>query len=498
MPIPSTRITTLTSHPLRPDGTHVLYWMTAARRSHWNYALDHAVAHARALGKPLIVLEPLRCGYPWASDRMHAFVLAGMRDNAARFAAAGIAYHPYLEPEPGAGKGLLAAYAATACLVVADESPAFFLPRMLAAAARLPVRIDAIDGNGILPLRVAEPVFLTAYAFRRFIQRSGRDWLEARPLADPLTDCDLPRIPLPPPILARWPAATPAQLAATPAALAALPIDHSVGPCGAGGSVAATQLLARFVAHGLPRYDQRNDPAATVNSTLSPHLHFGHISAHEVLHAVLSREHWHPGMLATTNSGSRNGWWGVSGPAEGFLDQLVTWRELGFNMCFHRPEHDTYQSLPPWARTTLAEHADDPREHLYTLEQFETATTHDRLWNAAQRQLVRDGMIHNYLRMLWGKKILEWSPSPQQAFTTLTHLNNKYGLDGRDPNSSSGISWILGRYDRPWGPERPVYGKIRYMSSDNTARKLDVNDYLRRYGPASPSRQLELTAHSAG
>ncbi len=482
MSVPASRITPANAAPLRPGGAFVLYWMTAARRTTHSYGLDRALARARELGKPLLVLEALRVGYPWASDRLHAFVLAGMRDNAARFAAAGVAYHPYVEPTAGAGKGLLAALAADACLVVTDEYPGFFLPRMqAAAAAALPVLVERVDGNGLLPLRAAEIVFPTAIAFRRFIQKRCRAHFEEHPRADPLARLDLPLAAVPKDIHARWPAADPALLQLRPGALAALPIDHTVAPCGAGGSVAAGRALARFLDHGLPRYEDRNDPAAAVTSGLSPYLHFGHIGAHEVFAALMRREGWSPDRLARTTSGSREGWWNVSAASEGFLDQLVTWRELGFNMCFYRPEHESYESLPMWAQQTLGEHAGDRREHLYSREQLESARTHDALWNAAQRQLLRDGTIHNYLRMLWGKKVLEWSPDPRTALATLTHLNNKYALDGRDPNSSSGIAWTLGRYDRAWGPERSVFGKIRYMSSDNTARKLHVAAYLRQY-----------------
>jgi deoxyribodipyrimidine photo-lyase len=160
----------------------------------------------------------------------------------------------------------------------------------------------------------------------------------------------------------------------------------------------------------------------------------------------------------------------------------VTWRELGFNMCRYRDDYDSYESLPDWARATLDEHTADPRPYLYTPDEFEAAETHDPLWNAVQRQLVREGIIHNYLRMLWGKKILEWSPTPRDALRTMIELNNKYALDGRDPNSYSGVFWVLGRYDRPWGPVRPVFGRIRYMTSKNTARKVRLKKYMERFG----------------
>jgi deoxyribodipyrimidine photo-lyase len=153
-------------------------------------------------------------------------------------------------------------------------------------------------------------------------------------------------------------------------------------------------------------------------------------------------------------------------------------------MCAQRPDdYDKYESLPDWAQTTLANHASDERQWLYSLAQLEAGRTHDPLWNASQMQLVREGRLHNYLRMLWGKKILEWSASPREALDVMIQLNNKYGLDGRDPNSYSGIFWVLGRYDRPWGPERDVFGTIRYMSSQNTARKVSVRDYIKKYAP---------------
>jgi deoxyribodipyrimidine photo-lyase len=177
----------------------------------------------------------------------------------------------------------------------------------------------------------------------------------------------------------------------------------------------------------------------------------------------------------------------MSPSAEGFLDQAVTWRELGFNFCSRRDDYDRFESLPDWAKTTLARHAADPRTEVYDLDTFSASATHDPLWNAAQTQLRREGRIHNYMRMLWGKKILEWTRSPEEAAEIMIALNDRYALDGRDPNSYSGIFWVLGRYDRPWGPERPIFGTVRYMSSANTARKFDVRGYLRRYssGPAA-------------
>ena len=173
----------------------------------------------------------------------------------------------------------------------------------------------------------------------------------------------------------------------------------------------------------------------------------------------------------------------MSAAAESFLDQLITWRELGFNAAWHLPDYNLYLTLPGWARESLARHRADPRLSLYRFEQFEQAQTHDPLWNAAQTQLLREGRMQNYLRMLWGKKIFEWSIDAETALQTMLTLNDRYALDGRDPNSISGIFWCLGRYDRAWGPERPIFGKIRYMTSENTARKFNVKNYRRRYAP---------------
>ena len=255
-----------------------------------------------------------------------------------------------------------------------------------------------------------------------------------------------------------------------------------------GGERAAGVALTAFVDRKLPRYGQeRNEPEKDATSGLSPYLHFGHLSIHEVVRAVASREGWSPANLQTTFAGKREGWWGMSASAEGFLDQAVTWRELGYNFCAHRANFDRFESLPEWAQATLARHADDPRTAVYDLEAFASARTHDPLWNAAQTQLVREGRIHNYLRMLWGKKILEWTRSPEIALDVMIELNNRYALDGRDPNSYSGIFWVLGRFDRPWGPERPIFGTVRYMSSANTARKTNVDGYLRRFASETSS-----------
>lgn len=459
--------------------------MTSFRRTRFNFALEHAVDHARTLNRPLVVLEALRIGYPHASDRLHTFILQGMAENARRFQRTCVEHYAYVEPEAGAGSGLLEALAQRACVVVGDDWPSFFVPRMQQAAAeRVAVRFEVVDSNGLFPMRATSRVFTTAHSYRAHLQKELPPHLGEFPAEDPLAGLSLPEASIPKEVERRWPRASKGLLEAAPSAIAHLPVDHSVPPSHLeGGSHVAEARLARFIRDGLPHYlERRNEPELDGTSTLSPALHFGHVSAHEVFRAVANRERWSPTRLSRPLGGTRTGWWGMSAAAEGFLDQLVTWRELAFNASAHDGSRlDSLATLPAFARATLQKHSKDPRPHRYSLEQLERAETHDELWNATQRQLVRDGWFHNYLRMLWGKKILEWSPSPLEALRRMAFLMDRYSLDGRDPVSWSGYLWVLGKYDRAWGPERPIFGSVRYMSSDNTARKISVKQFLERY-----------------
>ena len=341
----------------------------------------------------------------------------------------------------------------------------------------------------MLPLREADRVFSRAHDFRRFLHKRLPPYLDSCefPQEAPLADADLPPLHgIPGETIGRWPAADLARLVDDPAALAEFPINHDVPVTStSGGPEAAGQTLASFIRDRLPRYgEDRNHPDRDAASRLSPYLP---LRSHQA-----ATTYFHPscvtlgGDLATSQkkpTGKREGWWHAPPTVEAFLDEFVTWRELGFNMSWQRPDYTEYDSLPDWAKETLEEHADDPRDQRYTLAELESADTGDPIWNAAQRQLVRDGIIHNYMRMVWGKKIIQWTSHPREAFAFMVELNNKYALDGRDPNSYSGIGWCLGRYDRAWGPERPIFGKVRYMTSENTARKLQLGGYLEIFGP---------------
>jgi deoxyribodipyrimidine photo-lyase len=367
---------------------------------------------------------------------------------------------------------------------VTDEYPCFFLPRMVArAAATIPAPLEVVDSNGLVPLRATPGPFATAMALRRWLQGSLGEHLAHVPLADPLARAGGgPQAELPAEIERRWPRASAPLLAGEAPALAELPIDATVPAVATrGGAGEAAVALDGFLRHGLAAYaERRNHPDLAGSSGLSPYLHFGHLAAHEVFAAVVGSDGCMVGMREHRRDG-RRGWFGVDASREEFLEQLVTWRELGFAFAHHRPDHDRYESLPDWARATLEASADAERP-VESLADLEAARSRDPLWNAAQTELLRTGKLQNSMRMLWGKKILEWSPSPRDALARMIHLNNKYALDGRDPNSYSGIFWCLGRFDRPRGPRRPRFGTVRYMSTASARRKLELEHYLERFG----------------
>ncbi|MGE0450404.1 MAG: deoxyribodipyrimidine photolyase [Vicinamibacterales bacterium] len=475
------RVRLLSRKPVRRGGAFVLYWMLTARRTRLNYALDRIAWWSTELSLPIVVVEPLLASEPYASDRLHRFALQGMADNARALEPTPVRYHPYVEPVPGAAEGLLARVSRDAAVIVTDEYPCGSVPAFLKKATdEIAVRLEAVDSNGLLPLWAVPRAYPAAVHFRRYMQGCLRTHLRDLPSESPFASLPRATTVLPADVTERWPAASPALLRGEAGALAALAIDHKVPPVAmTGGSQAAGRALQAFVRDRLPAYHERhNHPDDRGTSRLSPYLHFGHISAHDVFNAVMRAERWTIGDLGAQATGVRTGWWGVGPGAEAFLDQLVVWRELGFNTCTHRPhDYDRFEGLPPWAQETLIAHAGDPRPAVYDRQTFEKAATHDALWNAAQREMLTGGWMHNYMRMLWGKKILEWSASPQEALDVMTRLMNRWCLDGRDPNSYAGYSWTLGRYDRPW-PERPVFGVVRAMSSASAEKKVRVRQYL--------------------
>lgn len=484
---PELRIFSVTENPASEKGSYVVYWMTAFRRTRFNFALQRAIQWSERLGKPLIVLEAIRLHYRWASDRFHQFIIDGMIDNYQACESTQATYFPYIEELAGKGSGLVEELGKKACVIVSDDYPCFFHPILYGRVAnKWNIPFEIVDSNGLLPLRATDRTFTVAHSYRRYMQKEITKHLEDFPLESSLEQLKVPKLDsLPKSIAKRWPAVSLSKLKSFD--LSKLPIDHDVAPVSEldsvvrGGPVEAKKCLDRFLDRRLCDYaDARNEPDQAGSSWLSPYLHFGHISAHEIFQRITTAEKWKPDKRSKPN-GKMTGFWNMSPNAEAFIDQLLTWREIGFNMCHREPNYHRYVSLPEWAQKTLRDHSKDKRPQIYSFEQLDQSQTHDKLWNAAQRQLVREGRIHNYLRMLWGKKVLQWTASPEEALQTLIELNNRYALDGRDPNSYSGIFWIFGRYDRAWGPERPIFGKIRYMTSESTQSKFHVKKYLEKY-----------------
>jgi deoxyribodipyrimidine photo-lyase len=473
------RVRPLNQASTASGGEYVLYWMQAARRLRHNHALDYALACARELSRPLVVFEALRLDYPWASRRLHRFVLEGMRDNAGRARAAGLNYWPFAETRPGEGRGLARRLAARAALVVTDEFPCFVVPAQSQALARSSeVPVFAVDSNGIVPLARLGPAASAAAHLRPRLHREFAEAWPHRARARPHPS-DVALRPVAPPFEAWSGTDLDAFLERLPLA-GPRPVAGTVG-----GESAGRARLRRFLKAGLRGYaEERSTPRSPSEghaSGLSPYLHFGHLAVQEVAEAVLrTGGAFGVDHLRLDNRGRRDGFFGDDPDVGAFLDEALTWRDLGYHWHFTRGADATSleTALPRWALQTLGAHADDRRQWVYSAAELERGATHDPLWNAAQRELVATGTIHNYLRMLWGKKVIEWSATPAAAFRTLEHLNNKYALDGRDPNSYSGIMWCFGLFDRPWTPERKVLGFVRYMSSENTARKFRLGPYL--------------------
>lgn len=448
------RIRRLNDVPVNPAGDYVLYWAQMNRRVPANHALLYAARIANDIDRPVLYYEGLTNSYPCASDRMHTFLLEGVPDTARGLEPLGIGYAFYLRRRTADANDILYRLAERASAVVTDDYPAF-----LAAAhnARVPARIarayHAVDSSCVVPMSLFPKREWAAYTLRPKIRKLLPQYLRAP---------DSPRV------RRRWTAPPPPwHVAVTPDAVAKLvascEIDHSVPPSltFSGSRSHAQRRLAEFLEKRLPRYaEYRNEPSAHATSNLSPYLHFGRLSSLEAALAARDDAHEHQ-----RNAGE-------------FLEELIVRRELAFNYARHVAQPDTLDNLPDWARNTLRDHAADARPVLYTREQFERAATHDALWNATQKELLLRGTIHGYYRMYWGKKLIEWSPTCQDAFETMVYLHDRYALDGRDPNTYANILWCFGLHDRPW-PQRPVFGSVRYLSLEGMRRKTDVDAYIR-------------------
>lgn len=436
----------------------VLYWMHRDHRVHDNWGLLHAQYEAMQRTLPLAVVHCLAPAFLEAAPEHFAFLNIALDGMQAELKALGIPL-ARLSGDPGRE---VAAFAGQcrASMIFTDFDP---LRRKRAWIARVcdecPCPVVEVDSRNIVPCRRAsDKQEYMARTFRPKVMRGLMEYLEAFPA--PLSHPHVWSQPLP-------------RQSSGPS-LPALPA-HFPEP----GEQAARRALDEFIAMRLSRYEKRNDPNADAVSGLSPYLHFGMLSAQRAVLAVSSagkaaanREL--PRMRSTNTS--MGSWESV----DGFIEQIVVRRELSDNYCFHNPDYDNLNGAPQWARRTLDAHRDDPREAIYDMETFARARTHDPLWNAAQLQLLHSGTIHGYMRMYWGKKILEWSATPEDAYAVAVMLNDRHALDGRETNGYTGIAWsVAGVHDRPW-KERPVFGQIRYMNDRGAKRKFDTAAYILR------------------
>jgi deoxyribodipyrimidine photo-lyase len=456
------RVHVVRDAPLPSRGEYVLYWCMVNQRVPHNHALQTAIALGNRLGLPVVCYHALRPDYPHASDRLHAFVLQGLDELGKALRAHGVPYWLELPRNTRQHVPRLAAIAKRAAAVVSDWFPAFIIPGHLRGAARaLDVPLVAVDASCVVPMQRIPERQVGAYTLRPKLRKLWPEYLgKLPPGPEPAHARAAERVDL-----GFAPEREPGRLVGQ---MDGFDIDHSVPPVKGrpGGRAAALRALRTFVRDQVARFDEaRNEPGKRGQSGLSPALHWGLLFAGEVAQACIEAH-------GATQPGVAS-----------FLEELLVRRELGFNYCLHTPVQAQlrFSSLPRWAQQTLSAHAKDRREHLYGLEQLDRGETADPLWNAAQRELREDGRIHGYLRMLWGKKILEWSPSPDEALGRLAHLNDRYALDGRDAVSVANFMWVLGLHDRPF-QERPVLGKVRPMSSLRTAEKVDLGPYLARYG----------------
>jgi len=430
------------------EGHCVVYWMQRAQRGLDNPALDFAIESANALGRPIVVFFAPVPFYPRANSRHYQFLNQGIPDIAAALARRRVGFVLRSFPNHSLIKFC---DEVNASLVVGDENP-MREPEVWrrSAAKKLRVPFWTVDADVIVPSKLLLKQQYASHIIRPRLQALLPQFLlpsknpSARtPWSGPL---GLQSLPADGDIAQGW------NLPNSPAPVATF----------RGGAVEAMRLLDNFVNRKLSGYAaQRNQPQHDGTSRLSPYLHFGHISPLTVALAVEKSD-------------------APKAAKEAFLNQVVTWRELAVNLVRFNSDYDNFECGEPWAHRSLARHAQDHRPVLYTEKQMEQAETHDQLWNAAQMQMVNTGWMHNYVRMYWGKKILEWSPSAARAYQTAVRLNDKYELDGRDPNGYAGIAWsIVGKFDRPWF-ERPIFGQIRYMSGQSTGRKFDSQQYIRQ------------------
>jgi len=446
----SRRIDTARIHSLNQNGTvegrYVLYWMQQSQRGQMNHALEYAIRRANGLGLPVIVGFGVMDGYPEANLRHYRFMIEGLHEVAATLHRRGVGFVLRHGDPPEVALELGADAALIVCDVGYLRHQKRWRQRVAEEAAREVVQVES---DVVVPVETTSgKAEFAARTIRPKIHRQLKRFL------DPLT-------PTPARHSARDLRLTGLDAYDPEGLLARLDIDQSVRPVGMfpGGNREARRVLGRFLRGHLSRYSaNRNRPQTSDVSHMGKYLHFGHISPVYVANRVTEAQ-------------------AAPEDVNAYLEELIVRRELAINFVHFTPNYDRFECLPDWARRTLEEHRKDPRPHRYTPQQLEDAETHDPYWNAAMREMRYTGYMHNYMRMYWGKKILEWSASPEQAHRAALTLNNKYFIDGRDPNSYAGVNWVFGLHDRPWA-ERAIFGKVRYMAESGLRRKADPDAYV--------------------
>lgn len=445
--IQPTRLRDLNSRQCRPDGRYVLYWMQQSQRAAFNPALEFAIGEANALGLPVVVGFGIDESYPEANARHYAFMLQGLAEVSRDLMRRGIAF----VIRRGAPDAVALGLAAAAALVICDRG---YLRHQKAWRTRVArsaaCRVVQVEGDVVVPVEIASTKHeVGARTLRPKLHRVWEDYIAPLP-ETPVRRTDGANL------------TGEFDLTNLSATLAGLDIDRSVAPVRRfrGGTSAARDRLSGFLEGGLQGYARdRGRPEAGAVSHLSPYLHFGQISPVEVVLAVREASRGSPEDRSA------------------YIEELVVRRELAANHCFYDERYDGYDAVPAWARRTLDAHRRDPRPQLYTPRQLEAGGTHDVYWNAAMKEMRETGYMHNRMRMYWGKKIMEWSAAPEEAFATTLRLNNRYLIDGRDPNSYTNVAWIYGLHDRPWFG-RPVFGNVRYMGR-NSLKAFDADAYVR-------------------
>ena len=424
-------------------GDRIIYWMQRSQRAEENHALEYAVAEANRLSLPLVVHFCIDPAYPAAPDRAYRFMLEGLNETAERLKARKILFLPTIgDPIRNIPQG-----AEDAALVICDRGYLRHERRWRQEIAeRLTCPLIEVETETVVPVRAASlKEEWSAATLRKKITPQIPEYLhtiDEGVLKKNALKIDTPEF----------------SIVDTDAVLKKIGSYEQENLLAArGGRGEAIKRLQTFTDGSIQFYTtQRNDPGKEVTSGLSPYLHFGQISPVEVARAVSGK----PGSSA-------------------FLEELIVRRELAINFVWYNPRYDVFDGLPDWPKKTLQKHAGDEREYLYTDDELRRAETHDPYWNAAQKEMLLCGRMHNYMRMYWGKKILEWSETPESGYSRAILLNDAYELDGRDPNGYTGVAWCFGKHDRPW-KERPIFGMVRYMNANGLKRKGDIQGYQER------------------